>query len=101
MGSNVTVVVDERQNNTFSGPPTDMVMAGNIGSSTMSPRAITVTKSLRQAKPSTVWLFDFEPDFVFPHVGITNVRYSIEIEGNAFARHTSRPPSGKYISDES
>ena len=94
MGSNVTVVVDERNNNTFAHPPTDMIMAGNVGSSSMAPRAITVTKSLHQAEPSTVWAFDFGADFVFPSLPILNVQYSIEIAGGNFARHASRPPSG-------
>ena len=81
MPHNQTVVTDER-NASFSRPPADMVMLGNVGSNTMAARAVTVTKSL-SLKSATRFEFSFANDFVFPNQDIVDVQYSIQIDSDA------------------
>lgn len=93
MPTNNTVVVDERAS--VFDTPIDFIMSGNIGCDSMTPKAITITKSLRKPN-STTWDFDFSGTLLFPHLPITNARYSLMADAG-FVRHVSRPPNGPSL----
>ena len=94
MPANNTVVVDERAS-LFGDAPIDLIMQGNIGSSTMTPRAVTVTMS-RHLPNATSWEFDFTGGLLFPHLPIVDTKYSLMAD-DGFPRHASRPPYGPNL----
>ena len=99
MPHNATVVLDERHGNAFTSV-LDFVMLANIAPKALfDPRATTVTKELSLAN-ATRWDFDFSDVLVFPGVDIVSARYSIEIDGSAFARHAARKPVGQTVAVE-
>lgn len=94
-GPNVTVVVDER-NLSFSRP-VDMVMKGNIGTTTMVPRSVTATKTLQLS--GHLATFNFSDTFVFPKLGIVDASLSV-ISPSGFVQFALRPPVGQSITVE-
>ena len=86
---NDTIVFDQRAY-AFSTVQ-DVYIAGNIASSEYT---IKSTASLALTN-SSVWSFDFSSALLLPY--INTVTYSIQIEGESFARHASRPPNGLVV----
>ena len=105
MPANATVVVDERGRR--FGTVRDLVMSGNLpdlapsrGNAAvplMAPKAVRATKTLR-LQAAKRWDFDFSAALLFD--SIAEVRYSITIEGGAFARHAARPADGLTVAVE-
>lgn len=105
MPANVTVMLDERDRK--FGTVKDFVMLGNTpddgkkgNTSTMlmAPKALRATRSL-SLKAATRWDFNFSDVLLFGT--ISEVRYSITIEGKgAFARHAARPAVGCAVAVE-
>ena len=105
MPANATVVIDERSRR--FGTVRDFVMSGNLpdlspshGNASvplMAPRAVRATRTLR-LRAATRWDFDFGDALLFD--SIAEVRYSITIEGGAFARHAARPADGLTVAVE-
>jgi hypothetical protein len=95
--SNVTVVVDERTV-AFQGPPTDVIMTGNIGTNTMIPRAVTASKTLAFNGAKKL-VFDFSDSFVFPSLPAVDATFSASVPVG-FPQLAVRPPVGQTVTVE-
>jgi len=93
--NNDSIIVDERAAK-FTGIY-DTVIDGNMMSPTYRVKSSKETAQLRQVNAQT-WTFDFTNRLLFSK--IETVDYSIQIEGNVFARHTARPPVGRTVTIE-
>lgn len=94
MPHNSTIVLDER-NNTFKSCKNLVQVANFAPEAVFTTRAVACRKQLKSS--GNRFVFDFSDCLLFPHLKITDVSYSVTIEGTGFVQHTARPPSNHTV----